>query len=190
MSPSMATQLSTTLSLSATSRSKDETTLRKHNIAEHEKCEDKMKASVEWLRRNCADATARATGRLMPALLINAQVKEQKLEEVTAVRNPKHVEAAIYDENIPSITPQRQDTRTSRIPVPKSTLDAKSSVVTTTGKKAGDARVQCRQLHQASIKKGKYEKWSIELEVFQDLFDNRIADIKIRVDMKTTLGLR
>lgn len=42
----------------------------------------------------------------------------------------KHVEGAIYDAKIPSTTPQRQDTRTLRIPVPKLMLDAKSSLAT------------------------------------------------------------
>ncbi|KAK0452149.1 ribosome recycling factor domain-containing protein [Desarmillaria tabescens] len=164
-----------------------------------------MKASVEWLRRDCADASVRAAGRVTPALLANVRFKEQKLEEVATVgvrdgsmlvvtvfdeENLKHVEAAIYDAKIPSITPQRQDTRTLRIPVPKPTLDAKSSVVTAARKKAEDARVQCRKFHQASVKKGKYDKRSIELEVFQDLLDKHIADIdKILVDMKKTLGL-
>ncbi|PBK68503.1 hypothetical protein ARMSODRAFT_975907 [Armillaria solidipes] len=138
------------------------------DIAEHEKCEEKMKASVEWLRRDCADASARAAGRVTPALLAN-------------VRDWKRY---------PSITPQRQDTRTLRIPVPKPTLGTESSVVTAAGKKAEDARMQCRKLHQASVKKGKYEKRSIELEVFQDLLDKHIADIdKIVAGMKKTLGL-
>ncbi|KAK0215429.1 hypothetical protein IW262DRAFT_1400337 [Armillaria fumosa] len=44
--------------------------------------------------------------------------------------NLKHVEVAIYDAKIPSITPQRQDTRTLKIPVPKPILDTKSSVAT------------------------------------------------------------
>ncbi|PBK65712.1 hypothetical protein ARMSODRAFT_978165 [Armillaria solidipes] len=50
--------------------------------------------------------------------------------------NLKHVEAAIYDTKLPSITPQKQDTRTLRIPVPRPMLDAKSSVVAAVGKKA------------------------------------------------------
>ncbi|KAK0185139.1 hypothetical protein F5146DRAFT_1071578, partial [Armillaria mellea] len=74
--------------------------------------------------------------------------------------NLKHVEAATYDAKLPSITPQRQDTRTLRIPVPKPTLDAQSSV-----------------LHQTSVKKGKYEKRSVELEVFQDLLVKYVAEI-------------
>ncbi|PBK68500.1 hypothetical protein ARMSODRAFT_1040085 [Armillaria solidipes] len=154
------------------------------DIAEHEKCRDKMKAPVEWLRRDCAYASARAAGRVTPAVLANVQVKEQKLEEVATVgvqdgsmlvvtvfdeENLKHVEAAIYDAKTSSIMPHRQDTRTLRIPVPKPTLDAEPSVVTGAWKKAEDARVQCRKLHQASLKKGKYEKRSVELEVVRGL---------------------
>ncbi|PBK65713.1 ribosome recycling factor [Armillaria solidipes] len=175
------------------------------DIAEHEKCQEKMKSTVEWLRRDCADAAARASGRVTPALLANVRVQGQKLEQVATVGvrdgsmlvvtvfeedNLKHVEAAIYDAKLPSITPQRQDTRTLRIPVPKPTLDAKSSVVAAAGKKAEEARVQCRKLHQTSVKKGKYEKRSVELEVFQDLLDKYVAEIdKILVDMKKTLGV-
>ncbi|KAK0490403.1 ribosome recycling factor [Armillaria novae-zelandiae] len=169
------------------------------DIAEHDKCQEKMK------NHDCADAAARASGRVTPALLANVRVQGQKLEQVATVGvrdgsmlvvtvfeedNLKHVEAAIYDAKIPSITPQRQDTRTLRIPVPKPTLDAKSSVVTAAGKKAEEARVQCRKLHQTSVKKGKYEKRSVELEVFQDLLDKYVSEIdKILVDMKKMLGV-
>lgn len=41
------------------------------------------------------------------------------------------------------------------------------------------------------MKKGKYEKRSIELEVSQDLLDKHIAEIdEVLVNMKKTLGLR
>ncbi|KAK0434225.1 hypothetical protein EV421DRAFT_2039774 [Armillaria borealis] len=86
MPPSTAAELSTTLSLSTTSRSRtklcQESTVDvvaevgfPADTAEHEKSEDKMKASVEWLRRDCADASARA-GQVTPALLANVRVKE------------------------------------------------------------------------------------------------------------------
>ncbi|PBK65718.1 hypothetical protein ARMSODRAFT_978170 [Armillaria solidipes] len=58
--------------------------------------------------------------------------------------NLKHVKAAIYDTKLPSITPQKQDTHTLRIPVLRPMLDAKSSVVAAAGrtwwmKRAGSA---------------------------------------------------
>ncbi|KAK0492487.1 hypothetical protein EDD18DRAFT_1079591, partial [Armillaria luteobubalina] len=59
---------------------------------------------------------------------------------------------------IPSITPQRQDTRTLTIPVLKSTLDARPSVGTVSGKKVKDTWVRFRKLYQESVKKGKYKK--------------------------------
>ncbi|KAK0231433.1 hypothetical protein IW262DRAFT_1454445 [Armillaria fumosa] len=92
-----------------------------------------MKSTVEWLRRDCADAAACVSGRVTPALLANVRVQGQKLEQVATVGirdgsmlvvtvfeedNLKYVEAAIYDAKIPSITPQRQDTRTLRSQCP------------------------------------------------------------------------
>ncbi|PBK88249.1 hypothetical protein ARMGADRAFT_1054941 [Armillaria gallica] len=148
------------------------------DIAEHEKCEEKMKASVEWLRRDCADASARAAGRVTPALLANVRVKEQKLEEeaTVGVRDGSMLVVTVFDEenlNHP-------------------TLDSRLSVVTAAAKKAEDARVQCRKLHQASIKKGKYEKRRLNWRrYFQDLLDKHVAEIdKIMADMTKTSGLR
>ncbi|PBL01771.1 hypothetical protein ARMGADRAFT_1071283 [Armillaria gallica] len=146
-----------------------------------------MKSTVDWLRRDCADTSARASRRVTPALLANVRVQGQKLEQVATVGirdgsmlvvtvfeedNLKHIEAAIYDAKTPP------------------TLDAKSSVVAAARKKEEEARVQCRKLHPTSMKKGKYEKRSIELKVFQDLLDNYVAEIdKFLVDMKKMLGV-
>ncbi|SJL01268.1 uncharacterized protein ARMOST_04586 [Armillaria ostoyae] len=60
--------------------------------------------------------------------------------------NLKHVKAAIYDTNLPSITPQKQDTHTLRIPVPRPMLDAKSSVVAAAGRKVDETRGQRHKL--------------------------------------------
>ncbi|KAK0483042.1 hypothetical protein EDD18DRAFT_1336402 [Armillaria luteobubalina] len=96
------------------------------------------------MRGDCIDAAARASGRVMPGLLANLCVGNQKLEQGATVGvrdeimlvvivfeedNLKHVEAAIYDAKIPSITLQRQDTQTLRSLVPKPTLDAKYSKI-------------------------------------------------------------
>ncbi|KAK0191555.1 hypothetical protein F5146DRAFT_1224265 [Armillaria mellea] len=117
-----------------------------------------------------------------------SRVLGQKLEQVATVRvrdgstlvvtvseedNLKHVEAAIYDAKLPSITPQTGYAN-----------------IENSGEKAEEARVQCRKLHQTNVKKGKYEKRSVELEVFQDLLDKYVAEVnKILVDMKKTLGV-
>jgi ribosome recycling factor len=44
------------------------------------------------------------------------------------------------------------------------TVDARTALFTTAQRKAEDTRVQIRKLHQASLKRGKYVKHSIELE--------------------------
>ncbi|KAK0183822.1 ribosome recycling factor domain-containing protein [Armillaria mellea] len=149
---------------------------------------EKMKSIVEWLRRDCADASAHQ--KLEQVATVGVRDGSMLVVTVFDEDNLKHVKAAIYDAKLPSITPQRQDTRTLRILVPKPTLDAKSSVVAAAGKKAEEARVQCRKLHQTSVKNGKYEKRSVDLEVFQDLLDKYVAEIdKILADMKKTLGI-
>ncbi|KAK0477883.1 hypothetical protein IW261DRAFT_253660 [Armillaria novae-zelandiae] len=125
MSPFASAEPSTISSL----RPSSQQSLKKPaDIAEHEKCEEKMNAAVEWLRSDCASTSTRASGRVTPAVLSNVRVKEQGLEEVAAAgvqdgsilvmtvfdeENFKHVETAIYDAKIPPITPQRLHTRTS-----------------------------------------------------------------------------
>ncbi len=61
-----------------------------------------MKASVEWPRRDCADTSARAAGRVTPALLANVRVKEQKLEEVATVgvRDGSMLVVTVFDEEV------------------------------------------------------------------------------------------
>jgi ribosome recycling factor len=44
------------------------------------------------------------------------------------------------------------------------TVEARTSLYTSAQRKAEDARVQIRKHHAASLKKGKFEKHSIELE--------------------------
>ena len=44
------------------------------------------------------------------------------------------------------------------------TVEARNALAATANRMAEDVRVQIRKHHQASIKKGKYEKHSVELE--------------------------
>ncbi|KAF9028185.1 ribosome recycling factor [Hymenopellis radicata] len=173
--------------------------------AEYAKCEEKMKAAIDWFRKDCAQGTTRATGRITPALLKDVRVDGEPLQNMATIgvrdgsilvvtvfeeSTLKDVEGALYEAKLPGITPQRVDARTIRLPVPKPTVDAKTEMATGAGRKAEDARVQCRKFHQASVKKGKYEKRSIELDTFQKLLDKYIAEIdKLLVDTKKTLGI-
>ncbi|KAK0452009.1 ribosome recycling factor [Desarmillaria tabescens] len=149
------------------------------DIAEHSKCQEKMKSEVDWLRRYCADASTCASGRVMPALLANIRAQGQKLEEIATVgvRDGSMLVMTVFDED-------RQDTRRLRVTVPKPTLNAKSLVVAAAGKRAEEARVQCRKLHQTSVKKGKYGKQSVELAA---AFPRSAG--KILVDMEKALGV-
>ncbi len=72
------------------------------DIAEHEKCQEKMKSTVEWLRRDCADAAARASGRVTPALLANVRVQGQKLEQVATVgvRDGSMLVVTVFEEDV------------------------------------------------------------------------------------------
>lgn len=56
------------------------------------------------------------------------------------------------------------DERTLRIPIPKPTVDARKAVAASAVKQAEETRQQLRKAHQAGVKKGKFERHSIELE--------------------------
>ncbi|KAK0443138.1 uncharacterized protein EV420DRAFT_1726595 [Desarmillaria tabescens] len=119
----------------------------------------------------CPDASSRVT----LALLANIRVQGQEPEDIAMV--------GFQDGSMLVVRGQAGYTRTLRILVPKPTLDAKLSVIAAAGEKAEEART--------SVKKGKYEKQSVELKVFQDLLDKYVAEIdKILEDMKTMLGVQ
>ncbi|KAJ3999885.1 ribosome recycling factor domain-containing protein [Lentinula boryana] len=90
----------------------------------------------------------------------------------------KHVERALYDAKLPGLSSfQKQDNRTLKIPVPKPTVEARQTLFATAERQAEDTRVQIRRHHQASLKKGKYEKHSIELEEFQKLTNRFVNNV-------------
>ncbi|KAL1717043.1 ribosome recycling factor domain-containing protein [Schizophyllum commune] len=175
---------------------------------EYDKAEEKMKAAVEWFRKDCASAEARASGRVTPQLLSPVRVKieggEYRLEEVATVgvregstllvtlfdeSTMKAVESALYESKLPNIVPQRQDVRTIKIPIPKPTVEARQRLHTEAQRKAEDTRVQLRKQMQTSVKKGKFEKHSVELEEYQKLLDRSIEEVdKTLAQMKKVAG--
>ncbi|KAG6837455.1 hypothetical protein H0H93_008998 [Arthromyces matolae] len=177
---------------------------------EYAKAEAAMKNAVEWYRKDCATLESRASGRVTPALLSPVRVKlhdaEMRLEEVatvgvregsTLIVTPfqedtlKYIEQAIYDAKLPGVTPQRQDSRTIRIPIPKPTVEARLTLFTSAQRKAEEIRVQVRKQHQVSVKKGKYAKHSVELEEFQKLTDRYVAEVdKVLADLKKATGAK
>jgi len=77
------------------------------------------------------------------------------------------------------------DARTIRIPIPKPTVETRNSLQTVAQREAESTRVQLRKHHQASVKKGKFGKHSIEQEEFQKMTDRYIAEVdKILGTMK------
>ncbi|KAJ8469095.1 hypothetical protein ONZ45_g17010 [Pleurotus djamor] len=167
-------------------------------IEEYAKADEKMKGATDWFKKECAGVETRASGRITPAILDPVRVSlpdtktSVRLDHIATVgvregstllitlfedKNMKAVEQALYDSKIPNIVPQKQDDRTIRIPIPKPTVEARTALYTATAKKAEETRVQIRKQHQASVKRGKWEKRSIELEEFQKLTDKYIGEI-------------
>lgn len=177
--------------------------------SEYQKAETKMSSTVEWYRKEVAAFENRASGRVTPSLLAPVRVEVHgkgndpvKLEEIATVgvkdcsmlivtvfdeNNMKAVEQAIYNAKLPGVVPQRQDTRTIKIPIPRPTVEARTALVSNAQRLAEDARVQIRRAHQASVKKGKYEKHSVEIDEFRRLADKNVAEVdKILAHMKKT----
>ncbi|KAK0443331.1 uncharacterized protein EV420DRAFT_1724143 [Desarmillaria tabescens] len=134
-----------------------------------------MKSTMRW---DCADASANASRHVTLALLANIRVQGQEPEDIAMV--------GFQDGNMLMVRGQAGYTRTLRILVLKPTLDAKSSVIAVAGKKAEEARVQCRKFRAPTdeCEEGSFLS-------FQDLLDKYVAEIdKILVDMKTMLGVQ
>ncbi|KAJ3564742.1 hypothetical protein NP233_g8090 [Leucocoprinus birnbaumii] len=165
-------------------------------LEEYNKASSSMSTSVEWFRKECQGLETRASGRVTPAMLSPVRVKlddrDHRLEEIATVgvrdgtillvtlfdeKNMKLVEKALYDSKIPGVVPHRQDERTIKIPIPKPTVDARKELFNGAKRKAEEIRVHIRKQHQASIKRGKYEKHSIELEEFQKLATRQIGEV-------------
>ncbi|KAF8067662.1 ribosome recycling factor domain-containing protein [Lyophyllum atratum] len=179
---------------------------------EYAKAEASMKTAVEWYRKDCATIETRASGRITPGLLSPVRVRlpdsdsEVRLEEVATVGvregstllitvfeedTLKHVEQALYDSKIAGVVPQRQDNRTIKIPMPKPTVEARVALYAAAQRKAEEMRVQVRKQHQASLKRGKYAKHSVELEEFQKLTDQYVGEVdKILASLKKATGAK
>ena len=63
------------------------------------------------------------------------------------------MEKALYDSQLPGLTPQRTDARTILLPVPQPTVESKNALVQELQKQAEEAKVAIRKVHQASQKK-------------------------------------
>jgi ribosome recycling factor len=76
--------------------------------AEYAKADEKMKAAVEWYRKECAAVESRATGRVTPAVLDPVRVKlpdsdrEFRLDELATVgvRDGSTLLITIFQEDV------------------------------------------------------------------------------------------
>ncbi|TFK67588.1 ribosome recycling factor [Pluteus cervinus] len=185
------------------------------SLIEFSKCETSMRSSVEWFKKECATIESRASGRITPSILSGVRVKLPKrgnggelvsLEEISTVgvrdgstlmitvfeeENFKFIEQALYESKIPNVIPQRQDSRTIKIPIPRPTVEARLQAYTATQRKAEEVRVQIRKQHQTSLKRGKYEKRSVELTEFQKLTDKYVKEVDtILAGLKKAVGAK
>ncbi|KAF4607804.1 hypothetical protein EYR40_000139 [Pleurotus pulmonarius] len=154
-------------------------------LDEYAKAEEKMKLAADWFKKECAAVETRASGRITPAILdpVRVVLPDSKgavrLDHIATVgvregstllitlfeeKNMKHVEQALYAAKIPNVVPQKQDDRTIKIPIPRPTVEARTALYTAATRQAEDSRVQLRKHLQASLKRGKFEKHSVELE--------------------------
>ncbi|KAI0646440.1 ribosome recycling factor [Trametes meyenii] len=179
---------------------------------EYKKTEGKMQTVLEWFRKEVAGLETRATGRVTPALLSLVRVKVPgasdskgvRLEEVATVgvkegttllvtvfeeHTLKYVEQGIYEAKIPSVTPQKLDNRTIKIPIPKPTVETRNALYTNAARQAEDARVQMRKHHQGLLKKENITKHSADFSTYQGLLDRFLGDLdKILAHLKKTTG--
>ncbi|KAF6753705.1 ribosome recycling factor domain-containing protein [Ephemerocybe angulata] len=168
-------------------------------LKEYQKAEGVMKTAVEWFRKECAGYETRASGRVTPAILSPVRVRlpsdpetEYALEALATVgvregstflitlfeeQNMKHVESALHTCGIPGVVPHKHDAQTIKVSIPKPTVESRHALYTAAKKKAEEIRTQVRKQHSASLKRGKFEKHSIELEEFQKLTDKYIAEV-------------
>ncbi|PIL27638.1 hypothetical protein GSI_10790 [Ganoderma sinense ZZ0214-1] len=176
--------------------------------ADYKAAETKMQGVLEWFRKEVAALETRATGRVTPAVLAPVRVKLPnasdargvRLEEVATVgvkegttllvtvfeeHSLKYVEQAIYDAKLPSITPQKLDNRTVKIPIPKPTVETRNALYTAASRQAEDVRVQLRKLHQALLKKADVSKHSADFSTYQALSDKLMGELdKILAHLK------
>ncbi|KAJ7594833.1 ribosome recycling factor-domain-containing protein [Mycena floridula] len=178
--------------------------------ASYELASSKMKAALDYFRKDCAAAEDRAGGRVSPSMLSPVRVTlpdagTYKLEELATVgvrdgstfiislfdeANMKHVEGALYSSGLPNVVPQRQDARTIRIPIPKATVESRNALYTAAVTKAEAARQQIRRHNETAYRKHKFHKKSTEGEEFQKLQDSSIREVeKILADLKKRFGV-
>ncbi|KZT68887.1 ribosome recycling factor [Daedalea quercina L-15889] len=184
--------------------------------AEYDKAEEKMRDIVDRFRKDVAAFELRASGRVTPALLSPVRVaipetkggdgRAHRIEELATVgvregttllvtvfdeHTLKHIESAIFDAKLPGVVPQRIDSRTLKVPMPKATVETRNAMVTAAQRQAEEVRQLIRKQHTTSIKKGSYKKHAPELDEFQSLTNQYLSEVdKVLADMKRSASTK
>ncbi|KAG9123510.1 hypothetical protein FRC07_014843 [Ceratobasidium sp. 392] len=163
----------------------------------------KMGATLEWYKRELAQMETRVSGRVMPSLLDPVRVKikssggaTSKLDEVATIGvkdgnvlvitvfdegNLKDIETSIVNAQLPNMIPQRADTRTLRIVVPKPTMEARQAIATVASRQAEDAKVKIRTSRESGmreLKKMGYDKNSKVASEMQKVTDHHTKEVE------------
>lgn len=175
---------------------------------EEKHADQKMNASIRWLKEQAKNVEVRCSGRVVPDVLDGVKVSvpvdpenkseghmEVGLKDIATVgvkngnvlvvtvfeeHTIKAVEKALYDAQLPGLTPQRTDARTILLPVPQPTVESKNALLQALQKQAEEAKVAIRKVHQASQKKVKALGFDHKSDAMTDLtalVNKRIAEV-------------
>ncbi|KZV80765.1 ribosome recycling factor [Exidia glandulosa HHB12029] len=157
--------------------------------------EKKMQGVIEHHRRELAALELRGSGRVTPAILDPVRVQlpdggQSPLKDISTIgvrdgttllislyeeAYTKHAEKAIYAAKIPHVVPQKVDSVTLKVPMPKPTVEARKTLATQAGKMTEDIRVQIRRARDAGEKKALLPKNSKGQQEFQKLMTTYIG---------------
>ncbi|KAG8960230.1 hypothetical protein FRC03_006886 [Tulasnella sp. 419] len=171
---------------------------------EFDKAEKKMSSCLDWFKKELSVLENRAVGRVTPAILDGVKVEAHhsdgalvKLQEVATVgvkegtilmvtvfdeHNLKHVEKAIYAAKIPNCTPQKIDSRTLRIPMPRPTLESIAAFVKTSSTLTEETKVKIRSAREGAVKvvsKLGCDKKSPEMAEIQKITEKWSAEAEV-----------
>ncbi|KAG8824659.1 hypothetical protein FRC18_010476 [Serendipita sp. 400] len=150
---------------------------------EEKAADERMQSSIRWFREQARNVETRSSGRVVPDILDGIKVTiamdpenksagnmEVGLKDIATV-GVKHgntlvvsvfeeytlraVEKALYDANLPGLTPNRTDARTILMSVSQPTVESRNSLLAALHKQAEETKVAIRKVHQSSQKKVK-----------------------------------
>ncbi|KAI5452350.1 hypothetical protein NCC49_000911 [Naganishia albida] len=170
-----------------------------HDDAVIEKAKVKMEKTVSWFKSVVFDGVERGKGRITPALLDPVRVQlpdydaAEPLQSVASVTvkqgalwvevyDPdtlKHVESAIHAANLPGISPQKDSSRTLRIPISRPSSETRTAIEKMIADQGEAAKIRLRGARTDALKAlvdkdGRKGKWGTEAQQITDKFGSEI----------------